>query len=168
MRHTPEYARAHYWLRRNYGMMPICEADNCKNKSKKFDWALKKGKVHGKIRENYIRLCRSCHMKYDWNEDKQKRLYDIGHTKEINDKIRAYRTGRKFTEITKKKMSDTHLGVAIPRSWKEVYQFDRDENLVKKWDSITAAMKAGFSGGGIVNVCRGKLKTYRGYKWEYA
>jgi len=81
-----EYAQAHYWLRRNYGSPKICEAEDCLGISKTFDWALKKGKKQEKNRDNYIRLCRQCHMRYDWNEEKTKRFVAIGHTKEANEK----------------------------------------------------------------------------------
>lgn len=58
-----EYARIHWWLRKNYGRPQKCESLTCIGVSKNYDWALAKGKNHSKERENYKRLCRVCHAK---------------------------------------------------------------------------------------------------------
>jgi len=65
------YNTIHPWLSRNYGKAKICEMKNCPGKSKCFDWALKKTKVHKKLRSHYMRLCRSCHFKYDMTPEKR-------------------------------------------------------------------------------------------------
>lgn len=61
----PTYGIVHYWLRQNFGKASICESILCTNKSTTFDWALLQGKKYQRKRENFIQLCRSCHIKYD-------------------------------------------------------------------------------------------------------
>lgn len=53
----------HSWLRRIFGTPKLCEF--CKDTKEFCDWALLKDKKYERKRENFMRLCRSCHMKYD-------------------------------------------------------------------------------------------------------
>lgn len=55
----------HLWLRRNFEQTRLCEDCGAKDKSV-YDWALLAGKDYERKRENYRRLCRSCHQKYDF------------------------------------------------------------------------------------------------------
>lgn len=59
------YNRVHEWIRREYEKASFCESENCKMKSKKFEWALKKGKRYAKKKDNFLMLCISCHSLYD-------------------------------------------------------------------------------------------------------
>lgn len=59
------YHALHKWLSKNYGPARTCENKKCDGRSSHFDWALIEGKEHACKRENYIRLCRSCHVVYD-------------------------------------------------------------------------------------------------------
>lgn len=57
------YQGLHDWLRRIYGKLLFCEI--CKRDDRKrYDWSNKTGKYERKI-ENWWRLCRKCHIKYD-------------------------------------------------------------------------------------------------------
>lgn len=64
------YGAVHYWLKKNYGTPRICENKDCDGETDKrwFDWALKHGYDYEKKRENFFRLCRSCHKRYDLTE----------------------------------------------------------------------------------------------------
>lgn len=55
-------------------------------------------------------------------------------------------------------------------SSKKVNQLDLNGNLIKVWPSASEAVRQGVvkCDSGISLVCNGKLKTYKGYKWEYA
>jgi len=55
----------HYWLEVNYGMAQKCDNPNCSGKSKTFEWCKRDGAEYRRKRENFIRLCRSCHRKLD-------------------------------------------------------------------------------------------------------
>lgn len=62
----------HDWLTVHYGNIKECEGKDCKGKSRWYDWALKKGKKYERNRGNFLRLCRSCHRKYDMTPEKMK------------------------------------------------------------------------------------------------
>ena len=96
-RNSNRYNRVHYWLRQTYGNPSICESKTCEKKSTIYDWAIKKGKKHQKNRANYLRFCRTCHILYDWDEKKTRRLMKISHTKVANKKRAIARTGMKNT-----------------------------------------------------------------------
>ena len=59
------YSAFHKWLGKNYGPSDRCENKLCPQTSKSYDYALIHGKSHSHKRENYLKLCHSCHMAYD-------------------------------------------------------------------------------------------------------
>lgn len=60
-----KYSGIHVWLRKTYGKPLFCE--HClRIDKKKYEWARITGKNYERKRENFIRLCRSCHLKYDY------------------------------------------------------------------------------------------------------
>lgn len=61
------YQSAHVWLRSHFGTPAHCENCNGENaKSKRYDWAHLAGNGrHSRNRDDYIRLCRSCHVRFD-------------------------------------------------------------------------------------------------------
>lgn len=61
----------HSWLTRHF-KKEKCE--HCKKTTGPFDWALKKGCIYDHKRENFIVLCRSCHLKYDYTEKRKARI----------------------------------------------------------------------------------------------
>jgi len=63
-------SQVHKWLDANYGKPNLCEGENCRGNSNVYEWCLKDEKDYGKDRNNFLRLCRSCHRKYDWNKEK--------------------------------------------------------------------------------------------------
>ena len=42
-----------------------------------------------------------------------------------------------------------------------------DGMIVKVWDSMADAQRAGFNFKSISNCCRGECKTHKGYEWQY-
>ena len=55
----------HLWLKTQFGSERRCE--ECKATDKAvYDWALVAGKEYERKRGNFRRLCRSCHMTYDY------------------------------------------------------------------------------------------------------
>lgn len=65
----PTYGIVHYWLRQNYGKPNKCLNLDCKGISTRYEWALIKGRKYIRKRENFMRLCRSCHAIYDRNKN---------------------------------------------------------------------------------------------------
>lgn len=70
------YTGIHAWLKINFGKANKCENPNCPKKSKYFQWSLKKGFKHSHKRENYWELCIPCHLKYDFTEERRKKISD--------------------------------------------------------------------------------------------
>ena len=69
-----QYYTIHHWLLKNYGQADKCENTDCTNvNAKRFDHALKDGCLYEKNINNYIKLCRSCHMKYDMTDESRKK-----------------------------------------------------------------------------------------------
>lgn len=95
------YQSIHIWIRSNYGRANMCESLACNHKSVNFEWALIKGKTYIHNRKNFMMLCRSCHHKYDMNQ-------------EIIDKIKKhhgnqYHRKLKTSGLIKKGKYDTKL-----------------------------------------------------------
>lgn len=81
----------HRWLRKHYGIPNKCENPNCEGKSKFHQWAKLKGKEYEHKRENYWQLCASCHLKYDYTDERRKKVGEVSsqrvHSKETKNKI---------------------------------------------------------------------------------
>lgn len=73
-----EYRNIHNWIRIRKINIKVCEFCGCNDK--KLDNALKINYKHEKNINNYIKLCRKCHIKYDFPDGKK-------HTEEIKKKI---------------------------------------------------------------------------------
>ncbi len=71
------YIGIHIWLIKVYGLAKHCEkclkVGKKKNNKWTIEWALRHGYVCERKRENFIKLCKSCHRKYDntkeWREN---------------------------------------------------------------------------------------------------
>lgn len=64
----------HQWLVRHF-TKGTCE--HCGTSEKKRDWALIKGKKYEHNRNNFMPLCRSCHLKYDYTDERRKKANAI-------------------------------------------------------------------------------------------
>lgn len=96
------YGAIHTWQLRNFGKATKCENPNCTTVGcKTFDWALIKGKTYDKVKENFMQLCRGCHVKYD-----KKRFIVTEYTrKKISKKLKHYFRTTGMSEETKRKMA---------------------------------------------------------------
>lgn len=51
---------------------------------------------------------------------------------------------------------------------KKICQLDKKDHLIKIWDGIVDIEKElKIFGSNITTVCKGRRKTYKGYKWKY-
>lgn len=82
----------HGWLRSTFPDAGPCE--QC-GSSSHVDWALKTGCQYERKRENFARLCRSCHMKYDYANGSRKRYIP---TPEVRERIRQTLKARNETK----------------------------------------------------------------------
>lgn len=102
------------------------------------------------------------------------------------EKLKNFNLGKKYSEETKKKLSNSSksmwqkrltsgisgsqfLEKAIEKRKVCINQYDKNMNFIKKWKSISDAMRevGAKSTGNIVNVCKNKRKTAYGYIWKY-
>lgn len=60
---TDNYSTLHSWAKAHFDDPGHCEI--CMNEEKKLDWAIHRGKKYSRNREDWIRMCRSCHVSYD-------------------------------------------------------------------------------------------------------
>ncbi len=67
---TNEYRNIHQWIRYHFGKATKCTNVNCDGQSKRYDWALIKGKQYERDINNYLELCRKCHIRYDFTEER--------------------------------------------------------------------------------------------------
>ena len=92
-------------------------------------------------------------------------------------KISKARLGMKCSNDTKRKQSIAHQGLKQSKSTvdkrtsktsKPVVQLSLDDQYIKTWKSAKyAAINLGFDGSAITKCCKGKLRTHKGYHWEY-
>ena len=50
---------------------------------------------------------------------------------------------------------------------KPVLQYTLDGQFVKEWESLAEAHQNGFHRSHIIDCCKGKLKTHKGFIWKY-
>jgi hypothetical protein len=48
-----------------------------------------------------------------------------------------------------------------------IIQMDMDRNVIREWNSINDAKRAGYHAGHISNCCNGLKPQYRGFLWEF-
>ena len=61
------YSGLHYWVSRKKGKPSKCEHCGV-TEAKRFEWANRDGK-YKRILDDFIRLCKPCHKRYDSNKD---------------------------------------------------------------------------------------------------
>lgn len=54
-----------------------------------------------------------------------------------------------------------------PNKSKQIIQLDKEYNIINEYPSINEAERNGFSHSKIIDCCRGKRKTHKGFIWKY-
>lgn len=105
-------------------------------------------------------------------------------SQEVRHRISKSHIGKKHTEETKKKISLSKKGKQLGRDnpnydnhklagnnnprCRSVLQYDKQENLIKKWEYIKLASQTlGINETGIIQCCKGKRQTAGGFVWKY-
>ena len=92
------YSALHSWMQNTFGAPATCE--HCAQTKGMFDWANKSG-GYLRDRSDWVRLCRSCHMKYDQRGFQVKHMYEHeGETLSL--KEWASRSGVKYDTLYKR------------------------------------------------------------------
>ena len=60
-----------------------------------------------------------------------------------------------------------NYGTRTEKCSKKVYQYTLDGKFVKEWKSTAECCRNGYNQGNVAACCLGKLKTYKGFLWEY-
>ena len=136
---TKNYASIHRWLKSEFGKAIRCENPGCAYKNtKRFEWALLKGKEYARKRENFWMLCKSCHFKYDI-------------TKERNKKVSTSLMGNKNASAK---------GVPIVAY--------KNGLFIESFNKVShASKKLKINIGNVSSVLSGKRKTAGGYTFKY-
>lgn len=69
---SSNYLKLHYWVRKKLGRANYC-SNNRNHKSKRYDWANISGEYRKDILD-YKSLCRSCHEKQDYTEERRQKV----------------------------------------------------------------------------------------------
>ena len=54
-----------------------------------------------------------------------------------------------------------------PKRSKPIIQLDKEGNIINEYPSINEAERNGFSHSKIIDCCKGKRKTHKGFIWKY-
>ncbi len=87
-----------------------------------------------------------------------------------NQRIKETWLGRKHSEETKIKISNSRKGMTSGKNHfasRSVLQFDKLNNFIKEYCTITEAIKLTKGSNTITLCCRGKQKYSGGYIWKY-
>ena len=107
----------HMWLKTKFPRPKKCQ--QCGKMGEKIngrwtiEWSLLKGKKYERKRENFIRLCRSCHMKYDYKDTRKA--------------VVSEETKRKISETLKKR--DKHGGLRGAEKHRQLCRYLRSPRV---------------------------------------
>lgn len=82
------------------------------------------------------------------------------------------KTGNMRNPLTRENISNQRTGKPLGdeakrKLFKKVYQYTLDGELVKVWDCVRDVETEGFCRHNVAAVCRGVVKTHKGYRWSY-
>ena len=75
--------------------------------------------------------------------------------------------GKHHSEESKKKMSDKKKGIPNEKLSKKVLQFTLTGEFIREWPSAAECGRNGFDRSSVSACCRGKLKSHKGYIFQY-
>lgn len=102
------------------------------------------------------------------------------HSIDVRKKISNSKKGKKASNETKLKMSNSHMGINNPfygkkhseefmeKKRKKIIQMTINDEFIKEWNSLSeASVNLGIYISNISNVLKGKYKTTGGFKFKY-
>lgn len=108
-----EYQKLHRWVRKHLGKATYCSLDK-NHKAKQYDWANISGSYKQEVAD-YRALCRSCHNKLDFTEERRKKLLKNKNAirKEIIQRNKLGKIMRKYSSVRKAAMENKISRTAI-------------------------------------------------------
>lgn len=67
----------------------------------------------------------------------------------------------------KTKVANTDYKAIAEKLSRQVYQYDKNHNLIKIWKSVAEAGRNGYKQSTVSSCCLGKRKSHQGYIWSY-
>jgi hypothetical protein len=121
-------SQVHKWMDTHYGKPRICEGKDCRGNATWYDWALKKDCEYKRDKNNFLRLCRSCHRRYDMTPEKAKFASNLNKIKVSRGvyygTIYEYQ-GQKLTIADITKMTGISMPTFYARIKKYGWSFDK-------------------------------------------
>lgn len=129
------------------------------------------GKKHSEKTRNKLKIARS---KRIITEETKRKMSESSKGRKLSDehkrKLSESNQGLKRSDKTKKKISESKIG-STP--WNKglikdiILQLDMDNNIIKEWYSLIELEEYGYQKSNAINVCNGKRKSHKGYRWIY-
>ena len=127
-------------------------------------------RINNQIKNNGSLKINNKELSKEWNYEKNKDLKPEKVTSNSNKKVwwKCSVCGYEWEA----QISSRNKGAGCPKCTnhlkKKILQFDKDNNFIKEYDSISSASKStGIHTTSISNVCKGNAKTAGGYIWSY-
>ena len=107
---SKEYKNIHDWLRRH---KKGNKCEHCGSTDKKLDNDLKSECNHERNLDNYIKLCRKCHVNYD-------KPNGVIHSEETKRKIGDAQKGKVLSDSHLKALKDSKVGISLTDNHKDL------------------------------------------------
>ena len=120
-----------------------------------------------------------------------KSLTGVKHSEERRHQKSIYQTGRKRKPVSEegklhmkqaqlnlykngyvnpnlgRKLTDEQKELARKNASKPVIQLDINNNFIKEFDSVLSVKEDGFGVNAVINCCKGRRESYKGFIWKY-
>lgn len=163
-----EYFSIHCWIRTKLGTATKCAECGSAN-SKRCHWALIKGYKYEKNIDNFIPLCVSCHLKYDYTTERKAKLSDALRKRIRNPesyiKMAEKQRGKCISQITREKISKSLLG--RPSILKKPVILFKNNMTISFPAITTASAHLGIGITSITNALNGRSRSCGGFKVSY-
>ena len=103
----------------------------------------------------------NCVDNLEWCDHKYNVNFGTGIKRRVTNTDYKARTNKiDYKAISEKQIND-------PNKSKKVYQYDKQGNLIKIWESANECKRNGFNQGHVSACCRNESKSHKGFKWSY-
>ena len=108
-----EYNSVHRWLKKHCGKARYCQNKYCPMKDRRYSWALKRGCLYTRNKNNFLQLCHACHRKYD-----SKEAFVIEVVEKTGASFDTREAGRRGAKITNSILTTETRQKAARKAWR--------------------------------------------------